>query len=148
VADVHFQTGPPDIRDENGQLVSYVSVDMSGNDISGYVRAASRQINERVNLPPGFYFEWTGQFQYLQFAEQRLALIIPLTLLVIFILLYLSTRSVTKCFIVLLTVPFSLIGAFWLLYLLGYNLSVAVWVGLIALAGLDAETGVVTGLPN
>jgi Cu(I)/Ag(I) efflux system membrane protein CusA/SilA len=143
LADVNYQTGAPDIRDENGQLVGYVSVDTSSNDINGYVRAASRQINERVNLPQGFYFEWTGQFQYLQSAEKRLALIIPLTLLMIFVLLYLNTRSVTKCFIVLLAVPFSLIGAFWLLYLLGYNLSVAVWVGLIALAGLDAETGVV-----
>jgi Cu(I)/Ag(I) efflux system membrane protein CusA/SilA len=143
LADVNYQTGPPDIRDENGQLVGYVFIDTSSNDINGYVRAASRQISERVHLPPGCYFEWTGQFQYLQSAEQRLALIIPLTLLVIFVLLYLNTRSVTKCFIVLLAVPFSLIGAFWLLYLLGYNLSVAVWVGLIALAGLDAETGVV-----
>ena len=143
VADVHYQTGPPDIRDENGQLVGYVSVDISANDISGYVRAASRSIEERVHFPPGYYFEWTGQFQYLRAAEKRLALIIPFTLLIIFILLYLSTRSITKCLIVLLAVPFSLVGAFWLVYLLGYNLSVAVWVGLIALAGLDAETGVV-----
>ncbi|MBV8214947.1 MAG: efflux RND transporter permease subunit, partial [Verrucomicrobia bacterium] len=143
LADVHYQTAPPDIRTENGQLVGYVSVDISSNDISSYVRAASRRIDERVNFPPGYYFEWTGQFQYLQAAQKRLALIIPFTLLLIFVLLYLNTRSITKCLIVLLAVPFSLVGAFWLLFVLGYNLSVAVWIGLIALAGLDAETGVV-----
>jgi Cu(I)/Ag(I) efflux system membrane protein CusA/SilA len=143
LADVHFRTGPPDIRDENGQLVGYVFVDSTSSDIGGYVRAASRRIGERVQFPPGYYIEWAGQFQYLQAAEKRLAIVIPFTLLVIFILIYLNTRSITKSLIVLLTVPFSLVGAFWLLYFLGYNVSVAVWVGLIALAGLDAETGVV-----
>src|SRR5205823_2824664 len=93
--------------------------------------------------PPGYYVEWAGQFQYLQAAKERLKLVIPFTLLIIFVLLYFSTRSVARTFIVLLTVPFSLICAFWLLWLLGYNMSVAVWVGLLALAGLDAETGVV-----
>jgi Cu(I)/Ag(I) efflux system membrane protein CusA/SilA len=143
LADVRYQTGPPDIRDENGQLVGYVFVDSTSSDIGGYVRAASRRIDERVHFPPGYYIVWAGQFQYLQAAEKRLAIVIPFTLLVIFVLIYLSTRSITKSLIVLITVPFSLVGAFWLLYLLGYNMSVAVWVGLIALAGLDAETGVV-----
>ena len=143
LADARYQTGPPDIRDENGQLVGYVFVDSTSSDIGGYVRAASRRIDERVQFPPGYYIEWAGQFQYLQAAEKRLAIVIPFTLLVIFVLIYLNTRSITKSLIVLLTVPFSLVGAFWLLYLLGYNMSVAVWVGLIALAGLDAETGVV-----
>src|SRR5271165_5297408 len=143
LADVRYQTGPPDIRDENGQLVGYVFVDSTSSDIGGYVQAASRRIDERVQFPPGYYIEWAGQFQYLQAAEKRLAIVIPFTLLVIFVLIYLNTRSITKSLIVLLTVPFSLVGAFWLLYLLGYNMSVAVWVGLIALAGLDAETGVV-----
>ncbi len=143
LADIRYQTGPPEIRDENGQLVSYVFVDITSRDINGYVQAASKRINERVQFPPGYYIQWTGQFQYLQAAEKRLAILIPFTLLLIFVLIYLNTRSLTKTFIVLLTVPFSLIGAFWIVYLLGYDLSVAVWIGLVALAGLDAETGVV-----
>jgi copper/silver efflux system protein len=143
LADIRYRTGPPDIRTENGQLVSYVSVDITNRDINSYVEAASRRISERVQFPPGYYVEWAGQFQYLQAAEKRLAILVPFTLLIIFVLIYLGTRSVTKTFIVLLTVPLSLVGAFWLLYLLGYNMSVAVWIGLIALAGLDAETGIV-----
>jgi Cu(I)/Ag(I) efflux system membrane protein CusA/SilA len=143
LADISYRTGPPDIRDENGQLVGYVFLDVTSGDVNGYVQAASRRIGQSVQFPPGYYMEWTGQFEYIQAAEKRLAIVIPFTLLIIFVLIYLNTRSVTKTFIVLLTVPFSLIGAFWLLYLLGYNLSVAVWIGLIALAGLDAETGVV-----
>ncbi len=143
LADLRYRTGPPDIRDENGQLVSYVFVDITSSDINGYVQAAARRIGERVQFPPGYYIQWAGQFQYLQAAEKRLAILIPFTLLIIFVLIFLNTRSLTKTFIVLLTVPFSLVGAFWLIYLLGYNMSVAVWIGLIALAGLDAETGVV-----
>jgi Cu(I)/Ag(I) efflux system membrane protein CusA/SilA len=143
LADLRYRTGPPSIRDENGQLVGYVFVDITSSDINGYVQAASQQIGQLVQFPPGYYIQWAGQFQYLQAAEKRLAILIPFTLLIIFVLIYLNTRSVTKTFIVLLAVPFSLIGAFWLLYLLGYNMSVAVWIGLIALAGLDAETGVV-----
>ncbi len=143
LADLRYRTGPADIRDENGQLVGYVFIDITSSDINGYVQAASRRISERVQFPPGYYIQWAGQFQYLQAAEKRLAIVIPFTLLIIFVLIYLNTRSLTKTFIVLLTVPFSLVGAFWLIYLLGYNMSVAVWIGLIALAGLDAETGVV-----
>jgi Cu(I)/Ag(I) efflux system membrane protein CusA/SilA len=96
-----------------------------------------------VQFPPGYYIQWAGQFEYLQAAEKRLAILVPFTLLIIFVLIYMNTQSIAKTFIVLLAVPFSLVGAFWTLYLLGYNMSVAVWVGLIALAGLDAETGVV-----
>jgi copper/silver efflux system protein len=143
LADLRYLTGPPDIRSENGQLVSYVFLDITSSDLNGYVQAAAKRIAERVHFPPGYYIQWAGQFQYLQAAEKRLAVLIPFTLLIIFVLLYLNTRSLTKTFIVLLTVPFSLVGAFWLIYLLGYNMSVAVWIGLIALAGLDAETGVV-----
>jgi copper/silver efflux system protein len=143
LADIKYHTGPPSIRTENGQLVGFVFVDITSSDINGYVKAASEKIGQEVKFPPGYYIQWAGQFQYLQAAEQRLAILIPFTLLIIFVLIYLNTGSVTKTFIVLLAVPFSLIGAFWLLYLLGYNLSVAVWIGLIALAGLDAETGVV-----
>jgi Cu(I)/Ag(I) efflux system membrane protein CusA/SilA len=143
LADLRYRTGPPSIRTENGQLVGYVFVDLTSSDLSGYVQAAAERISQRVHFPPGVYLQWAGQFQALQAAERRLAVLVPLTLLIIFLLIYLNTRSLTKTAIVLLAVPFSLVGAFWLLYLLGYNLSVAVWIGLIALAGLDAETGVV-----
>lgn len=143
LADIGFNTGPPSIRTENGQLVGFVFVDIDTDDLNGYVRAASERIRERVQFPSGYYMQWAGQFQYLQEAEKRLKMVVPFTLLIIFVLIYMNTSSVIKTFIVLLAVPFSLVGAFWFLYLLGYNMSIAVWVGLIALAGLDAETGVV-----
>jgi copper/silver efflux system protein len=143
LADIRYKTGPPSVRSENGKLVGFVFVDITTSDIEGYVRKASQQLGQRIQYPPGYYIEWAGQFQYLQAAKERLKIVIPLTLLIIFVLLYMNTKSLVKTAIVLLAVPFSLIGAFWLLYILGYNMSVAVWVGLIALAGLDAETGVV-----
>ena len=143
LANIEYKTGPPSIRNENGKLVGFVFVDPSASDIDGYVRAAAERIRERVQFPAGYYIEWAGQFQYLKAAEKRLQIVIPFTLLIIFVLIFMNTKSVTKTAIVLLAVPFSLIGAFWMLYLLGYNMSVAVWVGLIALAGLDAETGVI-----
>ena len=143
VADIQYKTGPPAIRDENGQLVGFVFVDLTTTDIDGYVQKAAERLRERVQYPPGYYIQWAGQFEYLKAAEARLKVVIPFTLLIIFVLIYMNTKSVVKTLIVLLAVPFSLVGAFWLLYLLGYNMSVAVWVGLIALAGLDAETGVV-----
>ena len=143
LADIEFKTGPPSIRTENGQLVGFVFVDIDTDDLNGYVRAASERIREQVQFPPGYYMQWAGQFQYLQEAEKRLKIVVPFTLLIIFVLIYMNTNSVPKTFIVLLAVPFSLVGAFWFLYLLDYNMSIAVWVGLIALAGLDAETGVV-----
>ena len=118
-------------------------VDITSGDIQGYVDAASKHISEVVKFPPGCYLQWAGQFENMKHAEQRLKKVVPFTLLIIFMLIYLNTKSAVKTAIVLLAVPFSLAGAFWLLYLLGYNMSVAVWVGLIALAGLDAETGVV-----
>lgn len=143
LANVNYRTGPPSIRNENGQLVGFVFVDITNSDIDGYVRAASQRISERVKFPPGYYIQWAGQFEYMKAAEARLKVVVPFTLLIIFVLIYMNTQSVAKTVIVLLAVPFSLVGAFWLLYLLGYHMSVAVWVGLIALAGLDAETGVV-----
>jgi copper/silver efflux system protein len=143
LANISYKTGPPSIRNENAQLVGFVFVDVTTADIGGYVQAASERIRERIQFPPGYYMQWAGQFEYLQAAEKRLAILIPFTLLIIFVLIYMNTKSITKTAIVLLAVPFSLVGAFWTLYLLGYNMSVAVWVGLIALAGLDAETGVV-----
>src|SRR5437588_9045794 len=138
-----YKTGPPSVRSENGKLVGFVFVDVTTSDIAGYVRKASQLLGQHIQYPPGYYIEWAGQFQYLQAAKERLRIVIPFTLLIIFVLIYINTRSVVITGIVLLAVPFSLIGAFWLLWLLGYNMSVAVWVGLIALAGLDAETGVV-----
>ena len=143
VADLSFTTGPPMIRDEDGQLVGYVFVDVIAKDYEGYVKQAQLIIQENVQLPPGYRLEWAGQYRYLLRMKERLKYIIPLTLFLIFFLLYLNFDSWKEPLIVLLAVPFSLIGAVWLLYLLDYNLSVAVWVGLIALAGLDAETGVV-----
>ena len=143
LADIRFRTGAPSIRNENGQLVGFVFVDVTTSDIDGYVRRASGRIAATVPMPPGYYLQWAGQFEYLKAAERTLQVVVPFTLLIIFVLIYLNTKSALKTGIVMLAVPFSLVGAFWTLYLLGYNLSVAVWVGLIALAGLDAETGVV-----
>ena len=143
LADINHKTGPPSIRDENGQLVGFVFVDITTSDINGYVQRASQKLGQTIQFPPGYYIQWAGQFEYLQAALKKLKIVIPFTLLIIFVLLYMNTKSLTKTAIVLLAVPFSLIGAFWLLWILGYNMSVAVWVGLIALAGLDAETGVV-----
>ncbi len=143
LADIQFKTGPPSIRTENGQLVGFVFVDITTGNIEDFVRDASHQIQQHVQFPKGYYMQWAGQFQYLKDAEKKLKIVIPFTLLIIFVLIHLNTGSTVKTLIVLLAVPFSLIGAFWMLYLLNYNLSVAVWVGIIALAGLDAETGVV-----
>ncbi len=143
LADLRYSVGPPMVRDEDAQLVGYVFVDVAGRDLGGYVAEAKQTLAERIALPPGVHLAWAGQFQYLERAQEKLMFIVPLTLLVVFVLIYLNTGSAVKTLIVFLAVPFSLVGAVWLLYLLGYNLSVAVWVGLIALAGLDAETGVV-----
>jgi Cu(I)/Ag(I) efflux system membrane protein CusA/SilA len=143
VAHVRPTTGPPMIRSEDGRLVGFVFIDVAERPIADYVEEARAVVAERVRLAPGMRVEWAGQFKYLERAKERLKLVVPVTLALIVLLLYLNTRSLVETGIVLLAVPFSLIGAVWLLYLLGYNLSVAVWVGLIALAGLDAETGVI-----
>lgn len=143
VASVKFVNGPPMIRSEDGQLAGFVFVDPGNQAISDYVDKARDALLSQVKLPPGVRIQWTGQFRYLERAEARLKVVLPLTLLLVFVLLYINTRSVIETAIVLMAVPFSLIGAFWLLYLLGFHMSVAVWVGIIALAGLDAETGVV-----
>jgi len=143
VADISVSSGPTVIRTEQAQLLGYVYVDVAGRDIGGYVEDAKRVVAEMVKLPEGYTLEWSGQYEYMMRAAARLRIVIPVTLLIVIVLLYFSTRSAAKILIVLLAVPFSLIGAFWLIYLLGYNMSVAVWVGIIALAGVDAETGVV-----
>ena len=143
VADIRFQTGPPFVRSEAGQLVGFVFADVSGQPIVDYVGDAKRAVSEQVDLPPGTRLEWAGQFQYFERAKERLWLVAPVTLALVALLLFLNTGSVIETGIVLLAVPFSLIGAIWLLWALDYNLSIAVWVGIIALAGLDAQTGVV-----
>jgi len=116
---------------------------MAGRDIGGYVEEAKKKVAEQVQLPPGYTLSWSGEYEYILRAKERLMYVVPLTLLIVFILLYINLQSAAKCAIVLLAVPFSLIGAIWCVYLLGYNMSVAVWVGIIALAGVDAETGVI-----
>jgi Cu(I)/Ag(I) efflux system membrane protein CusA/SilA len=143
LADIDFAMGPPFVRSESGKLVGFVFVDVGERPIVDYVRDAQKIVAERVSLPAGTRLEWAGQFQYFERAKERLKLVVPLTLLLVGLLLYLNTRSAVETGIVLLAVPFSLIGAFWLLWLLGYNMSIGVWVGIIALAGLDAQTGVV-----
>jgi Cu(I)/Ag(I) efflux system membrane protein CusA/SilA len=141
LAELRFAQGPPMIRDELGQLVGFVFIDVVGRDLGGYVEEAKRTVAERVPLPPGYTLLWAGQFEYQVRAKETLKVAVPFTLLLIFLLLYLNTKSVTKTLIILVAVPFSAVGAIWLLYLLDYNMSVAVWVGLIALMGVDAETG-------
>jgi Cu(I)/Ag(I) efflux system membrane protein CusA/SilA len=142
LARVKVATGPAMIRDEDGLLTGYVFVDVAGRDVSSYVDEASRVVREHVKLPPGYAVLWSGQYEAMARVRARLTYIIPLTLFIVFVLLYLNTRSLAKTAIVLLAVPFSAVGAVWFLYLLGYNMSIAVWVGLIALLGVDAETGV------
>jgi Cu(I)/Ag(I) efflux system membrane protein CusA/SilA len=143
LADIRLTTGTTLVRSEGAELLGYVYVDVTGRDLGGYVAEAQRIVNAQVTLPAGYRLEWSGQYEYMQRAKERLKYVVPLTALIIFVLIYLNTASITETVIILLAVPFSLVGAFWLLSLLGYNLSVAVWVGIIALAGLDAETGVV-----
>ena len=144
VADLKFTTGPPMVRSESGKLEGFVFVDIDNRPVADYVADAKKAVAAKVKLPPGQRIEWAGQYKYFERAKSRLKIVIPITLFIVSLLLFLNTRSFFKTFIILLAVPFSLVGAIWLLYLLHYNLSVAVWVGVIALAGLDAETGVVT----
>jgi copper/silver efflux system protein len=142
LAGIKAASGPSMVRDENGLLTGYVYVDIAGRDPSGYVSEANAFLREKLKLPPGYSISWSGQHEAMQRVKERLKLVVPLTLLLILLLLYMNTRSLTKTFIVVLAVPFSAIGAVWFLYLLGYNMSIGVWVGLIALLGVDAETGV------
>ncbi|HYK90597.1 MAG TPA: CusA/CzcA family heavy metal efflux RND transporter [Acidobacteriota bacterium] len=142
LATVSTAEGPSMIRNEDGLLTGYVYVDVANRDLDGYVEEAGKLIKEKIQLPPGYALFWSGQYEAMARVKERLLLILPLTLFLILLLLYLNTRSFTKTMIVMLAVPFSAIGAVWFLYLLGYNMSVGVWVGLIALLGVDAETGV------
>jgi Cu(I)/Ag(I) efflux system membrane protein CusA/SilA len=142
VAKVKFNTGPAMIRNEDGLLTGYVYVDVGGSDLQGYIAKADALLREKVELPVGYAWLWSGQFEAMKRVRERLMVVIPITFFLIIFLLYLNTRSLVKTSIILLAVPFSAIGAIWLLYLLGYNMSIGVWVGLIALLGVDAETGV------
>jgi Cu(I)/Ag(I) efflux system membrane protein CusA/SilA len=143
LAELNFRTGPPMLRNENGQLVGYVFVDVNDKiGIADYVAAAKQVVQEKADVPPGYRLDWAGQFKYFERAKAKLKVVVPLTLFIVFFMLFINRKSVIESLIILLAVPFSLIGAIWLLFLLDYNLSVAVWVGMIALAGLDAEMGV------
>ncbi|MBI3770127.1 MAG: efflux RND transporter permease subunit [Deltaproteobacteria bacterium] len=142
IADLKLVEGPSMIRDENGQLAGYVYIDMAGRDIGSYVTDAKARVQEQLDLPKGYTLTWSGQYENMLRVRERLKVVLPLTIFLIALLLYMNTKSGVKTAIVLLAVPFSLIGAVWLLYALGYNVSIAVWVGMIALMGLDAETGV------
>lgn len=142
IADIRKVSGPSMIRDENGLLVGYVFVDLSDKDIGGYVQRAKAEVAQKLKLPSGYSLIWSGQYENMLRVRERLKIVIPITLFLIFALLYINTKSAMKASIVMFAVPFSLIGAVWLMYLLDYNVSIAAWVGMIALMGLDAETGV------
>lgn len=143
LADIRISPGPPMIRSENGQRTAwiFVDIDTSKRDLGGYVAEAKRLVAQQIDLPPGYTVVWSGRFEYLQKANERLAVVIPITFVLIVLLLYMANRSWFRVTVILLAVPFSLIGAFWFLYALDYNMSLAVWVGIIALFGIDAETG-------
>jgi Cu(I)/Ag(I) efflux system membrane protein CusA/SilA len=143
LAKINFTKGPPVIKTEDAQLVGYVYVDVTGVDLGTYVQRAMETVQQKVSIPAGFRLEWSGQWENMQRAKQTLKYVVPITLLIILVLLYSNFNSVAKTLIVMLSVPFALVGGIWLIYLLDYNTSVAVWVGFIALAGVAAETGVV-----
>ena len=142
LAELKFLTGPPMLRNEDGQLVGFVFVDVKDTGIADYVNLARQVVNEKINIPAGYRIAWAGQFKYFERARDKFKMLIPLTLFIVFFMLFLNRKSITEALIILIAIPFSLVGAIWLLYLLEYNLSVAVWVGMIALAGLDAEMGI------
>jgi Cu(I)/Ag(I) efflux system membrane protein CusA/SilA len=142
LADIHLSQGPAMIRDENGMLSGYVYVDIAGRDVGSYVTEAKRAVEKGFQMPTGYALQWSGQYENMLRVRERLKLVIPITIFIIFVLLYMNTKSPIKAGIVMLAVPFSLVGAIWFLFFLNYNISIAVWVGMIALMGLDAETGV------
>jgi len=143
VADISLKKGAPSIRTENALLNAWIFIDIRDIDIGGYVKNAQRIVNEQVRFPPGYYITWSGQYEYMERAYARLKIIVPLTLALIFLLLYFNFKNITEALIVMLSLPFSLVGGIWLMYILGYNMNVAVGVGFIALAGVAAETGVI-----
>ena len=142
VSELTLRRGPPSVKTENARPNAWVYVDIKTSDIGGFVKQAKQLVNAQIKLPAGYTLEWSGQFEYMQRAAERLQIVVPATLLIIFLLLYLNFRNITAPLLVMLSIPFALVGGFWLIYLLGYNLSVAVGVGFIALAGVSAEIGV------
>ena len=142
LAEIRLSSGPAMLRDENGMLNGYVYVDVAGRDIGSYVEDAKKQVREKVKLPAGYTLVWSGQYEAMQRVREKLTVILPLTLFLIMMLLYMNTKSFTETMLIILAVPFSAVGAIWFLYLLGYNMSIGVWVGLIALLGVDAETAI------
>ncbi|MBI2806790.1 MAG: efflux RND transporter permease subunit [Planctomycetes bacterium] len=142
LADIKLVSGPAMIRDENGMLSGYVFVDIADRDVGGYVEDAKKAVESQLTLPTGYSLTWSGQYENMIRVRERLKIVIPITVFLIFVLLYMNTSSAVKTSIIMLAVPFSLIGAIWYLWILGYHISIAVWVGMIALMGLDAETGV------
>lgn len=143
LAELRMVSGPAMIRDEDGMLAGYVYVDMTGRDVGGYVEDLKRVVKEKIDLPTGYTLTWSGQYEFMERVQQRLKIFVPLTLAIIFVLYYFTFRSVAETLMVMLGVPLALVGGVWALYGLGYNLSIAVWVGLIALAGVAAETSAV-----
>jgi len=142
LADVTLALGPSMIRDENGMLAGYVFVDIADRDVGSYVEEAKKVVMQNVTLPTGYSLIWSGQYENMLRVRERLKVVVPVTIFLIFMLLYMNTKSAFKAAVVMLAVPFSVVGAVWLMYLLGYNVSIAAWVGMIALMGLDAATGV------
>ncbi|MDH3584974.1 MAG: efflux RND transporter permease subunit, partial [Phycisphaerae bacterium] len=143
LASFRIHKGPPMVKSENARLTSWVYVDIADIDVGTYVRQAQRAVAEKVDLPAGYNIVWSGQFEYMEAARERLAIVLPVTAVLIVVLLYVATFSWLRVILLLLTIPLSLVGSIWLLHVLDYNMSVAVWVGLIALAGLEVETGLV-----
>jgi copper/silver efflux system protein len=143
VADLVVTDGPPQLRSENARLNGWVYVDISGRDLGSYVAQAQKLVSQRVQLPPGYTITWSGQFEYLERAAKKLQLVVPFTLVIIFVLLYLTFRNFGSAALIMGTLPFALVGGLWLLFLLGYNLSIASAIGFIALAGVAAEFGVI-----
>jgi len=143
LVDMRYVIGPPSIKSENARPNAWIYVDLRGIDVGTYVERAQKAVQGQVKIPAGYTIGWSGQYEYMQRAQQRLMYVIPLTILIIFVIIYINTESVVKTGIVFLALPFAVVGSVWLLYLLNYNLSIAVWVGVIALAGISAETGVV-----
>jgi Cu(I)/Ag(I) efflux system membrane protein CusA/SilA len=142
IAEIRTVSGPSMLRDENGMLNGYVYVDVAGRDVGGYVNEAKQVVLKNVKLPAGYSLQWSGQYEAMERVRQKLTVVLPLTVFLILMLLYLNTKSLAKTAIIMLAAPFSAVGAIWLLHFLGYNMSIGVWVGLIALMGVDAETGV------
>ena len=142
VADITVTTGPGMIRDENGRLCGYVYVDIAGRDIGGYVEEAKKDLAQNLKMPAGYSLVFSGQYEFMERVKDRMGIVLPLTLFIVFMLIYINTKSYVKTFIILLAVPFSLVGAVWALHILGYNMSIGVWCGIIALLGVDAETGI------